>query len=305
MIREKRKKKRRAKKLLIGLLIFLLLLIIAAFIVVKVFVVKNVKVEGNVLYDEQLIKETVLNDEYSWNSLYVFLKYTFVDTKEVPFIDTIEVKLNDPQSITLKVYEKGMMGYLYISSIGENAYFDKDGFVVETSTRVIEDVPRIDGISCDEVVLYEKLPIEDQKLKQILTLTQSLKRDGLEPDSIQYGGEDGPKLYYGDIIVQLGSMELLTQKVERINEILPSLEGLKGTLHMEDWTEESTNIVFEKAPEEVTEDTSMEDTGEDDGAQGETEESTEEAPENNSEESPETEPEAEPQGEIGEEPQTE
>ena len=99
----------------------------------------------------------VLNDEYSWNSLYVDLKYRFVDIGEVPFVDTMEVSLDNPHTVHIKVYEKGMLGYLYINSIGQNAYFDKDGFVVETSTEVIDGVPKITGISCEEVVLYEKL----------------------------------------------------------------------------------------------------------------------------------------------------
>lgn len=249
MIREKRRRQRLIKKLLIGILVFMILTVIAVFVVINVFVVKNVKVEGNVLYDEQLITETVLNDEYSWNSLYVLLKYTFVDTDAVPFIDTMEVKLEDPQTLTIKVYEKGMLGYIFIPAIGENAYFDKDGFVVETSTRIIENVPKIEGVTCDEVVLYEKLPIESQQLREMLTLTQALKREGLEPDAIHFGLEQSPVLYYGDTEVWLGSIELLTQKVARLNEILPSLDNIAGVLHMESWTEESANIIFEKAPE--------------------------------------------------------
>ena len=27
---------------------------------------------------------------------------------------------------------------------------------------------------------------------------------------------------------------------------MPSLDGLSGTLHLENWTEETTNIVFDK-----------------------------------------------------------
>lgn len=249
MIKEKRRKQRLLKKVLIGILVFMILTVVAVFVVINVFVVKNVKVEGNELYDEQLITDTVLNDEYSWNSLYVLLKYTFIDTEEVPFIDTMEVRLEDPQTLKIKVYEKGMLGYLYISAIGENAYFDKDGFVVETSTRIIEDVPKMDGIDCDEVILYEKLPIENQQLRDILTLTQALKREGLEPDSIHFGLEQAPVLYYGDTEVWLGSIELLTQKVARLKEIMPSIKGIAGVLHMENWTEESANIIFEKAPE--------------------------------------------------------
>lgn len=263
MIREKRRKKKFLNNLLTASLTVLFLAALIYFLIVKVFVVKNVKVEGNILYDEQLIKDTVLNDEYSWNSLYVLLKYTFVDTDEVPFIEMMEVRLTNPQTLTIEVYEKGMLGYLYISAIGENAYFDKNGLVVETSSRIIEDVPMISGIKCDEVVLYEKLPIGQRKLKQMLTLTQTLKRDGLNPDSIQYGGEHAPILKYGDISVQMGSMENLTQKVVRLNEILPKLEGMAGILHLENWTEESVNIIFEKTePEEESTESEGENTEE-------------------------------------------
>lgn len=275
MIKEKRRRQRRMKSLLIALLIFVLVLLLSALIVVKVFVVKTVKVEGNKLYNEQLIRETVLNDEYSWNSLYVLLKYTFIDTQEVPFIDTMEIKLNSPSSLTIKVYEKGMLGYLHIPSINQMAYFDKDGFVVETSTRVIENVPKIEGITCDEVVLFEKLPIGDQQLRDILTLTQALKRDGLEPDAIRFGTVNSPVLFYGNTEVWLGSIELLTQKVERLNEILPSIVGMEGVLHMENWTEETANIIFQKV-EEPVEDTEADVEGEPQDTEEESSESVEE-----------------------------
>ena len=265
MIKEKRKKQRLIKRLLIGALGFMILIVIAIFVVINVFVVNKVEVEGNELYDEQLIADTVLNDEYSWNSLYVLLKYTFIDIKEVPFIDTMEVKLLNPQTLKIKVYEKGMMGYLYISAIGENAYFDKDGFVVETSTRIIENVPKIEGIVCDEVVLYEKLPIDNQTLREILTLTQALKRERLEPDIIHFGLEESPVLSYGNAEVWLGSIEFLTQKVARLENIFPSIDGVAGILHMENWKEESANIIFEKELE-VPEDEP--DAEEGDGAEG-------------------------------------
>lgn len=279
MIREKRRRQRLLKKVLIGILVFMILMVIAVFVVINVFVVKNVKVEGNKLYDEQLITDTVLNDEYSWNSLYVLLKYTFVDMEEIPFIDAMEVKLEDPQTLKIKVYEKGMLGYLYISAIGENAYFDKDGFVVETSTRIIENVPKIEGITCDEVVLYEKLPIENQKLRELLTLTQALKRaefeselsqvlnrEDLTPDMIHFGLEQSPVVSYGNVEVWFGSIELLTEKVKHLLGIFPSMDGMVGILHMENWTEEFTQSTFEKELEVPEEDTGTE---EEDGLEGE------------------------------------
>ena len=99
MIREERRKKRRRKHILIGFLTTLLILALAALIVIKVFTVKNVEVEGNKLYSDEQIKEWVLNDDYSWNTLYVYFKYRFFDTQEVPFIDTMEVSVKSPHTL--------------------------------------------------------------------------------------------------------------------------------------------------------------------------------------------------------------
>uniref|UniRef100_UPI004055E5B3 cell division protein FtsQ/DivIB n=1 Tax=Agathobacter sp. TaxID=2021311 RepID=UPI004055E5B3 len=235
--------------------------LLSVLIIINVFVIKNVEVEGNKLYDETVITDAVLNDEYSWNTLYVFLKYTIMDTQQIPFIDTMEITMKDPQTLHIEVYEKGLLGYLYIPTINQNAYFDKDGFVTETSERKIENVPLIEGLACDEVVLYEKLPVDSKQLKQILTLTQSLKRKSLEPERILYGVNYEPVLVYGDASVYMGSMELLTQKVERLDKILPSIEGMSGILHLEEWSEENSNIVFEKTVEEETEGTEPEEEG--------------------------------------------
>lgn len=251
MIKEERRRKKRRKIGLYILLILILLIAAGVFIVMNVFTVENVAVEGNELYSSTQIENMVLNDEYSWNSLYVDLKYRFVDIGEVPFVDTMEVSLDNPHTVHIKVYEKGMLGYLYINSIGQNAYFDKDGFVVETSTEVIDGVPKITGISCEEVVLYEKLQLENSDiLRDLLNLTQTLKKYNLLPDEIQYDSNMEPVLYYGTIQVKIGSEDNLSQKVVRLSIILPQLDGLSGTLHLETWTPETTDIIWDRAEEQ-------------------------------------------------------
>ena len=251
MIKEERRRKKRRKIGLYILLILILLIAAGVFTVMNVFTVENVVVEGNELYSSTQIENMVLNDEYSWNSLYVDLKYRFVDIGEVPFVDTMEVSLDNPHTVHIKVYEKGMLGYLYINSIGQNAYFDKDGFVVEPSTEVIDGVPKITGISCEEVVLYEKLQLENSDiLRDLLNLTQTLKKYNLLPDEIQYDSNMEPVLYYGTIQVKIGSEDNLSQKVVRLSIILPQLDGLSGTLHLETWTPETTDIIWDRAEEQ-------------------------------------------------------
>lgn len=252
-IKQERKRRKRRRIRLVAALIIVLLLAAAAFVVVKVFTVLNVEVEGNALYSDDQISTTVLNDEYSWNTLYVYLKYRFLDTETVPFIDTMEISMKDPHTLRIMVYEKGIIGYLFDPSSGKNVYFDKDGFVVELSNNIISDVPRIEGIEAENIVLYEELPIKKDDLRELLTLTQTLKRNNLTPDSIVYGEVYSPVLVYGDVRIFVGDETLLTQKVARIVKIMPTIRNLSGELHLETWTEEATNIVFDK-DEETTED---------------------------------------------------
>ena len=104
----------------------------------------------------------------------------------------------------------------------------------------------IKGLQCDSIQLYEKLSIEQSLLDDLLTLTQTLKREKLVPDSIVYGRENSPILIYQNIWVPLGTVEQITQKVEHLAQILPKLKGESGMLHLENWTEDSPNIVFDR-----------------------------------------------------------
>ena len=223
---------------------------LTAIIVVKVFTVKNVVVEGNALYTDSQIEDMILNDEYSWNSLYVYLKYRFTEVGEIPFVDEMEISLDNPHTVYVKVYEKGILGYLYIPILGQNAYFDKDGFVVETSKEMIPDVPKITGVKCNEVILYEQLPLEDSGiLRQLLNLTQTLKKYNLFPQEIRFNHTKGATLIYDNIRVLIGSDENLSQKIIRLSYILPQINGMSGILHLENWTEENTDIIFDKDEE--------------------------------------------------------
>ncbi len=246
-MREKRRRKKRRRAWGLIFLTVLLLLAVSALVVVKVFTVEEVVVTGNELYEDEKIKEWVLNDEYSWNTLYVYLKYKFQEPEAIPFVDTMEITMKLPHTIEIKVYEKGLVGYVHLDSLGQNAYFDKDGFVVETSPEVIAGVPQISGLPVDAVVLYEKLPIQkNDVLKDLLSLTQTLKKYEAVPDNIIYGADGTYTLEYGSVRVLLGKAGDFSEKILRMTYILPKLEGMSGTLHLENWTETATDITFEK-----------------------------------------------------------
>ena len=245
---ELRRQKKRKRNIVIALCVILLLAALAALLVTKVFTVEKVTVTGNEFYTDEQIKELVLDDSYSWSSLYVYVKYKLLRSEQLPFVDELTVGLDPmhPHELTVEVYEKGILGYLYISSIDQNAYFDKDGFVVETSQEIIDGIPEIEGLSCDSVVLYEKLPLEnDTSLKNLLSLTQLLQKYDIAAKRIRYEEASGEMtVYSGKITILVGTSDNLAQKILRLQYILPQLEGKKGTLHLENWTTETTDIIF-------------------------------------------------------------
>ena len=147
-VRKRRKRKKIGRMILTAILIIAMLAGLCAILIWKVFVVKSVSVKGNEIYTDKQIEDWVLDKEYSWNSLYVYFENKCNKTEEIPFVDSLRIRLKSPQKLEITVVEKGILGYLYVPSLGKNAYFDKDGFVVETFFRNNSDgVTKINGLS--------------------------------------------------------------------------------------------------------------------------------------------------------------
>lgn len=243
------KRKRRRRRGIIAKLILILAALIALGLLaaVKLFTVESVEVEGNEIYSDEKIVSWILDDEYSWNSLYVFFKYKFAETGDLPFVSEIEVSLTSPHTVHLQVTEKGILGYVYVSSIGLNAYIDSDGLVVELSEDVLDDTTQIVGLGVESAVLYESLPIEDSSvLKMLLNVSQLLEKYELAPERICVTEDSEVLLDYDEIQVNLGKNTNLNEKVVRLQQIMPEIEGMTGTLHLEDWTETNTDVYFSK-----------------------------------------------------------
>ncbi len=227
-------------------LLFLLIILSAVFvIVVNIYTVDTVLIEGNVHYSNEEIYNFVLNDRFSKSSLYLSMKYKNKDIEDIPFIQTMSVKIVNPSTIKISVYEKAMAGF--VENMGRYFYFDKDGTVVESSESKTKGIPQIMGLSYDHIVLYERLPVENEDIfKQILEVTQLLKKHELEVDKIYFDSNLNITLYFDDARIQLGDFTNIDEKIIRLKAILPSLDGEKGVLRLENYTSEDSIVTFEK-----------------------------------------------------------
>lgn len=208
------------------------------------YTVRTVYVEGNVHYTEDEIKAIVMDGVLGDNSLYLSLKYRNKGIEGVPFVDVMDVAVLAPDTIKITVYEKVLTGY--VKYLDTYMYFDKDGYVVESSGIRTAGVPQITGLEFDHIVLGEALPVENPDVfASILNITKMLKKYELESDKIYFNKSGDITVYFGEVKVSLGNdTATLEDKLMLLPEFLPSLEGKKGTLQMQTYDESGGKYTF-------------------------------------------------------------
>lgn len=208
------------------------------------YTVRTVYVEGNVHYTEDEIKAIVMDGVLGDNSLYLSLKYRNKGIEGVPFVDVMDVAVLAPDTIKITVYEKVLTGY--VKYLDTYMYFDKDGYVVESSGIRTAGVPQITGLEFDHIVLGEALPVENPDVfASILNITKMLKKYELESDKIYFNKSGDITVYFGEVKASLGNdTATLEDKLMLLPEFLPSLEGKKGTLQMQTYDESGGKYTF-------------------------------------------------------------
>ena len=209
------------------------------------YIIKNVYVEGNYHYTEEEIQQFVMNGALGDNSLFLSLKYKNKGVDDIPFVDEMDVSILSPDTIKITVYEKALAGYVVF--LDTLFYFDKDGYVVESSSVKTMGVPQITGLQFDSVILGQPLPVENTDIfNTILDITKLLNKYELAADKINFQSGGKITIYFGGVRVALGNEpEWLEDKVMRLPVFLKELEGKSGTLQMETYEETTGRYSFQ------------------------------------------------------------
>lgn len=246
--REERLRFGRRKRMIIlsAILLVCLTVLLAGYsYIITNYTVTTVYVEGNVHYTNEEIMEMVMGGRYGSNSLLLSLKYKDKGMEDIPFIETMDVTIENRNTIRITVYEKALAGY--VSYLGRYVYFDKDGIVVETSTEETAGIPQVTGLKFDHVILHEALPVENSEIfQEILNITQQLARYSMSADRIYFDKDYNVTLMFGEAKVSLGNSGYIDEKIMKLQYILPDLLGKKGTLDMREYSEDTKSYSFEQ-----------------------------------------------------------
>ena len=234
--------KKKRKKALIMIIIFFALAGTAAGGTYKVFEAETIEFVGSVHYSDDELKKYIFGRRYV-NVLY-YKMFGKKDNK-IPFIQKYDVETDWPDKLYVTIYEKAIVGY--VKYMGCNMYFDKDGIVVESSTDVYENVPEIDGLKFDSIVINNKLDVGNSEIyNTILDLTQSFDKYDINVDKVYFDSSYNITLYMGDVKVSLGNSKDFTDRLFELKQLSARFGTLKGTLYLDEYNGDESSIIFKR-----------------------------------------------------------
>lgn len=268
------------------LLILLLMVGIPAFILLTSFNIETVEVIGAKEYTSEQIKEQVITSPQENNALYLYLKYKLFSTPNLPFVEKMTIEMNGNHAVTIYVYEKMVAGC--VEFMGEYLYFDKDGIVVESSSKKLDRIPEIKGLKYSEIILNEKLKVQNtviehpnlngeqdadlsekqiQKILQekeqeeklrneklfdtIINLMQLIDKYELDIDTISFNSSDEVTIDSDGLRFLLGKKSTYDEEFSEIKSIMEKATGRNITIDMRKYVKGMENIIAK--PKKATE----------------------------------------------------
>lgn len=239
---KKEEKKKKSKALVVFIAIGILIVLLFA-VAIFAFHLTDVSYNGNSYYSAEELNSLLLSDNMSGNSIYVYLKYKYFVKPDIPFMNSMDIKMISPSSIRFDITEKVTAGC--VDYMGTYMYFDNEGYVVGSSSELDEGIPVITGLVFDHVMVGEKLDVENEDVfETILSLTQLLIKNKLKPDEVNFDSKGNIKLRFNQARVFLGGADNLKLKVADTATILPNIIDKKGELHIEDYNGDSNGMAF-------------------------------------------------------------
>ena len=187
-----------------------------------VFRTESITVEGLHYYTEDEFLEMISGANARKNTLLFRWEQFRNGEKRVPYVERYDVIAEGKNGIRIQVYEKILVGCVKV--MGQYLYFDKDGYVTDSSIERLTGVPLVKGLEFDRIVLYDKLKIQKDELYDvILNITKLVREYEIPAQSIVFNGKGEVELEVGNSSVALGRRSVYDVPIQKLADILPSV----------------------------------------------------------------------------------
>ena len=215
-----------------GIKVYIIVLVICFIVLfISTLSIKSITVLGCDNIDSTYIISEIFDNKLDYVSILFFLKDRFVKHKEINYVEKYQIEWNNPTSVEIIVYEKPIVGYIrYMSS---NFYFDKDGYVRKISATKDYKVPEFFGMSYNDLVLNKQIAVSDNSIfNSILNITDNIRKYNIPATLVEYSNTKEINIYIEKIKVLLGTNENMEIKFMVLNDILPKIKDMSGTLDL-------------------------------------------------------------------------
>lgn len=226
-------------------MIFIFLLFFLVLAANYFFHLEVLSVTGSTHYSEEEFRGELVKNPLEENALFLYLEYRFFKNPEIPFVQKMDIEMVDGHELLVTVYEKTYIAC--VKYMNEYLYFDKDGIVVESAPKLLENVPVIEGVVFTKMTLYQKMEVSDGAIfRTILDLTQLIEQYKISIKKLAFNSKGEVTLYSGKVRVLLGAKKDYAAQMAALSQILPKAKKkeLSGVINMEDYTEGQERIVF-------------------------------------------------------------
>ncbi len=207
------------------IILFSILTLLLIFINLPFFYVSSIEVKGNVNTTSEEIEKIILLDDKS-NIFWVNDRKMELAIETLPYVESANIKKNVPNQLIVEVKEREPVAYLLYNK-NSYIYIDKEGYVLEVSSKPLEGKPFVTGVKYENFLLNEPLVFERNYIIQMIdTLNSNIEKYKLQNYQITIDllEDFNVKLKINDITVGLGEFENIDKKMRYLKSILTKLD---------------------------------------------------------------------------------
>lgn len=242
--RKARQRRIRKRRMLIGFSLFVVLLIVIGVILslTVLFPINNITANGSEKYTvEQIISSSGIK---KGDNLFVTSLKADALREKLPYIESVKIKKNLPDSITITV--KDAVPYACYYTEGMYYTVSKAGYVLESTQQKPDSLfeIRANGVKC---VLGKAVDIESDKIKNLISKIGGFAEEyGLSLNYIDVTDELTVTVKTENrFIVNLGTTNYIQNKFAHLSGMIKNIEETKtGKINLSMWTTENTEGTF-------------------------------------------------------------
>lgn len=227
------------------LITLLVLLLGAAAVVLLLFRVDELMINGNRRVTSEEIQSLIRYDECHGNSLMLWLMNREVDVSSNDLLQSVEVRLEDPRTVNVRVEEQLLVGGVQNGS--KYVYFNENGLILLETEAADDKLPLMEGLTVEGAEFGDYIKVADEDmLEDMLEIALILEESEVQAEKIGLAEDGRYMLTMGNVRVQLGRNIYMSEKISELKGLLPELEGLSGVLHLEEYDATKDSIIFRK-----------------------------------------------------------